>query len=77
MNPEMQIEKEFSSEGENIETIINEAENCIRQGERQLETLPEDQREILEIIKDKKFEPLSVQIIEKLGGMYRMNMPER
>jgi len=55
MNPEMQIEKEFSSEGENIETIINEAENCIRQGERQLETLPEDQREILEIIKDKKF----------------------
>jgi len=77
MNPEMQIEKEFSSEGENIETIINEAENCIRQGERQLETLPEDQREILEIIKDKKFEPLSLPIIEKLGGMYRMNMPER
>jgi len=31
----------------------------------------------LEIIKDKKFEPLSLQIIEKLGGMYRMNMPER
>jgi len=75
MNPEMQIEKEFSSEGENIETIIKKAQDCVQEGEEQLEALPEDQLELLQMLKDEKFEPLSRQIIEKLGGMYRMNMP--
>lgn len=77
MKPEMPMERELFSEGQKIEAIINEAEGFVREGEKQLEALPEDQQEALEIIKDKKFEPLSSQIIEKLGGILRMAMPER
>jgi hypothetical protein len=77
MNQEMPMEKELSSEGQKIEAIINEAESFVQEGEEQLEALPEGQREVLEFIKDKKFEFLSPQIIEKLGGMLEMAMPER
>jgi len=77
MNQEIPMEEELSSEGQKIEAIISEAEGFVLEGEKQLEALPEDQQKALEIIKDKKFEPLSSQIIEKLGGMLEMAMPER
>jgi len=67
MNPEMPTERGFSPEGQE-EIIINDVERCVLDGQKQLEALSEDQREILERMKNEKFEPLWSQIERKLAA---------
>ena len=77
MNPEMPMEKEFSSEGQNIEALIKKAEDCVQDGQEQLEMLSKEQLELLQMLEGREFEPLRRQIQGKLGGEESMEMPER
>jgi hypothetical protein len=68
MNPEIQFEKDFSAEGQKNEIIYKEAERFIQEEEGQFDMLPEDQRQVLESIKNESFEILKGKIEEKLAS---------
>jgi len=76
MNQEMPIENEFSSEGQNIEAVIRRVEDCVKEGQEQLEMLPKDQLELLRMLEGRELEPLRRQIQGRLGGEKSMEMPE-
>ena len=66
MNPEMLMQKENSSEGQKKEMIIDEVQRYLQDGAEQFEMLPEDQKEVLESIKDEKLDEMRTKIEEKL-----------